>query len=376
MTDQMTIREMCEAFDVTPRTLRFYEAKELIFPLRDGQKRLYSKRDRARLKLILRGKRFGFSLEEIRQLLDLYHMGDSQQTQLQRTYETALGHLRAMEAQRDELTEAIEELRHQIKWGERELAARDFGALLQHARRRVTRGEKVERRTLTRAGQFEGTHPGVFPDLLGYRARVGDLRLRQTTLTGVIDVDLAGAGACLEDLIVEIGENHQSGVALFATEDVDPSADGTGLEITGVAGEQLTADRRHAARVDGDARTCGRRTMGEGRGAAAADDGAVDPDLDRRDAEDVRVGELLTHLGFDGREIRSHRVGTIQIDGDPGAGRRGRRGKFTDLGRVGEGSEQGADDGREQSRGFHRGDFSLHPRRNETVKKWTLRRNP
>ena len=124
MTDQMTIREMCEAFDVTPRTLRFYEAKELIFPFRDGQKRLYSKRDRARLKLILRGKRFGFSLEEIRQLLDLYHMGDSQQTQLQRTYETALAHLKAMEAQRDELNEAIEELRYQLKWGERELGAR------------------------------------------------------------------------------------------------------------------------------------------------------------------------------------------------------------------------------------------------------------
>jgi DNA-binding transcriptional MerR regulator len=124
MTDQMTIREMCEAFDVTPRTLRFYEAKELIFPFRDGQKRLYFKRDRARLKLILRGKRFGFSLEEIRQLLDLYHMGDCQQTQLQRTYETALAHLKAMEAQRDELNEAIEELRDQIKWGERELAAR------------------------------------------------------------------------------------------------------------------------------------------------------------------------------------------------------------------------------------------------------------
>ena len=124
MTDQMTIREMCEAFDVTPRTLRFYEAKELIFPYRDGQKRLYSKRDRARLKLILRGKRFGFSLEEIRQLLDLYHMGDSQQTQLQRTYETALAHLKAMEAQRDELNEAIEELRDQLKWGERELGAR------------------------------------------------------------------------------------------------------------------------------------------------------------------------------------------------------------------------------------------------------------
>ena len=125
MTENLlTIREMCESFDVTPRTLRFYESKELIFPFRDGQKRLYSKRDRARLKLILRGKRFGFSLEEIRQLLDLYHMGDSQQTQLQRTYETALAHLHAMEAQCDELTEAIEELRDQIKWGERELAAR------------------------------------------------------------------------------------------------------------------------------------------------------------------------------------------------------------------------------------------------------------
>ena len=78
MTDQMmTIRQMCDTFDVTPRTLRFYEAKELIFPVRGGQKRLYSKRDRARLKLILRGKRFGFSLEEIRQLLDLYNMSDA-----------------------------------------------------------------------------------------------------------------------------------------------------------------------------------------------------------------------------------------------------------------------------------------------------------
>jgi hypothetical protein len=62
MTDhEMTIREMCDAFDVTPRTLRFYESKELLFPRRDGQKRLFTRRDRARLKLILRGKRFGFS---------------------------------------------------------------------------------------------------------------------------------------------------------------------------------------------------------------------------------------------------------------------------------------------------------------------------
>ena len=87
-TDQtMTIREMCDSFDVTPRTLRFYEAKELLFPVRQGQKRLFTRRDRARLKLILRGKRFGFSLEEIRQLLDLYDMGDQQNTQLRRTVE-------------------------------------------------------------------------------------------------------------------------------------------------------------------------------------------------------------------------------------------------------------------------------------------------
>lgn len=115
--DQMTIREMCDAYDVTPRTLRFYEAKELLFPIRDGQKRLFTKRDRARLKLILRGKRFGFSLEQIRQLLDLYHIGDQQHTQLQRTYEIALERLADMEGQRDELNQAIDDLKEQLKWG-------------------------------------------------------------------------------------------------------------------------------------------------------------------------------------------------------------------------------------------------------------------
>ena len=125
MTDDriMTIREMCDAFDVTPRTLRFYEAKELLFPIREGQKRLFTKRDRARLKLILRGKRFGFSLEEIRQLLDLYHMGDQQQTQIARTYEIAKQRLADMEFQRDELTQAIDELKEQMRWGEKMLAS-------------------------------------------------------------------------------------------------------------------------------------------------------------------------------------------------------------------------------------------------------------
>lgn len=116
--DLMTIRQMCDAFDVTPRTLRFYEAKELIFPIREGQKRLYSHRDRGRLKLILRGKRFGFTLEDIRQLLSLYDLGDQQQTQLKRTLEIARQRLDAMRQQRADLDSAIGELDEQIIAGQ------------------------------------------------------------------------------------------------------------------------------------------------------------------------------------------------------------------------------------------------------------------
>jgi DNA-binding transcriptional MerR regulator len=115
MTDDvMTIRQMCDAYEVTPRTLRFYEQKELLFPIREGQKRLFTRRDRARLKLILRGKRFGFSLEEIRQLLDLYYVGDQQETQLSRTLDIARDRLTDMERQRAELDAAIEDLRSQM----------------------------------------------------------------------------------------------------------------------------------------------------------------------------------------------------------------------------------------------------------------------
>jgi DNA-binding transcriptional MerR regulator len=119
--ETMNIRQMCDAFDVTPRTLRFYEAKELLFPIREGQRRLFTKRDRARLKLILRGKRFGFSLEEIRQLLDLYHMDDGQEAQLSKTYELAKRHLADMESQKAELDEAIAELKEQMVWGAEKL---------------------------------------------------------------------------------------------------------------------------------------------------------------------------------------------------------------------------------------------------------------
>ena len=111
------IREMCDQFNVTPRTLRFYESKELLFPTRRGHKRLFTKRCRGRLKLILRGKRFGFSLEDIRQLLEMYDMGDKQQTQLLRTYELAKNKLTDLEDQRDKSEETITELRQQIQWG-------------------------------------------------------------------------------------------------------------------------------------------------------------------------------------------------------------------------------------------------------------------
>ena len=108
--DLMTIRQMCDTFEVTPRTLRFYEAKELLSPLRDGTRRFFTRRDRARLKLILRGKRFGFSLEDIRQTLDLYGPGRSDDAQRKKACELAVARLSSMVAQRAELDVAIAEL--------------------------------------------------------------------------------------------------------------------------------------------------------------------------------------------------------------------------------------------------------------------------
>jgi DNA-binding transcriptional MerR regulator len=113
-TDVMTIREMCEAYDVTPRTLRFYEAKELLTPIRIGTRRLFTRRDRARLALILRGKRFGFSLEDIRQTLDLYDRDNGLTAQRQKAYELAVKRLAEMEAQRSELDVAIAELKAEL----------------------------------------------------------------------------------------------------------------------------------------------------------------------------------------------------------------------------------------------------------------------
>ncbi len=113
-SDVMTIREMCQSYDVTPRTLRFYEAKELLTPIRIGTRRLFTRRDRARLALILRGKRFGFSLEDIRQTLDLYDRDGGLTAQRQKAYELAVKRLAEMEAQRAELDVAITDLKAEL----------------------------------------------------------------------------------------------------------------------------------------------------------------------------------------------------------------------------------------------------------------------
>ena len=111
MTDRtLTFKEMCARFDVTPRTLRYYEYIELLQPQKDGRTRFYGSREVARMTLILRGRRFGFSLEEIRQWLLLYD--DSGTSDQYRVWiEMADRQLAALEKQRKELDQTIADLR-------------------------------------------------------------------------------------------------------------------------------------------------------------------------------------------------------------------------------------------------------------------------
>lgn len=109
-TDRLSFKEMCAKFDVTPRTLRYYEYIELLAPEKEGRSRFYGAREVARMKLILRGRRFGFSLEEIRQWLLIYGKKGERQ-QLQQWLDLADRQLVDLERQRAELDVTIADLR-------------------------------------------------------------------------------------------------------------------------------------------------------------------------------------------------------------------------------------------------------------------------
>lgn len=108
---RLSFKEMCAQFDVTPRTLRYYEYIELLSPEKDGRARWYTAREVARMKLILRGRRFGFSLEEIRQWLEIYRKKGTG-PQLSNFVELADRQLAVLEEQREQLDVTITELRN------------------------------------------------------------------------------------------------------------------------------------------------------------------------------------------------------------------------------------------------------------------------
>ena len=124
MTDtRLSFKDMCARFDVTPRTLRYYEYIELLAPEKEGRSRFYGPREVARMKLILRGRRFGFSLEEIRQWLLIYGK-KGERPQLEAWLQLADRQLDALEKQRAELESSLADLR-----ALRETAVQELGRL-------------------------------------------------------------------------------------------------------------------------------------------------------------------------------------------------------------------------------------------------------
>ena len=108
--ERLTFKEMCARFDVTPRTLRYYEYIELLAPERDGRARYYGPREIARMTLILRGRKFGFPLEDIRQWLLIYE-DEGNEAQMRAWVEMATRQLDELAEQRKQLDEAMDELR-------------------------------------------------------------------------------------------------------------------------------------------------------------------------------------------------------------------------------------------------------------------------
>jgi DNA-binding transcriptional MerR regulator len=117
-----TISELAREFAVTPRALRFYEDKGLLNPKRDGLNRVYSARDRGRLQLILRGKRVGFPLSEIKEILDYYDIGDGERTQMAACVKKFKARKAALLSQREDIEGAIQALEAGIANLEKRLA--------------------------------------------------------------------------------------------------------------------------------------------------------------------------------------------------------------------------------------------------------------
>jgi DNA-binding transcriptional MerR regulator len=121
-----TITELAREFDITPRAIRFYEDQGLLAPRREGSnglRRVYSPRDRTRLKLTLRGKRLGFTLSEIRTLLDLYDSPTGTATQLQAFVDTIAAHREVLTRQLEDLNTTLDELAAYEEQGRALLAA-------------------------------------------------------------------------------------------------------------------------------------------------------------------------------------------------------------------------------------------------------------
>jgi len=107
---EFSISELAREFEVTPRAIRFYEDQGLISPRRDGQRRIYTTRDRTRLKLTLRGKRLGLSLSEIRELIDMYEPGQDERPQLERFLAVLESHRASLLQQRADIEAQLSEI--------------------------------------------------------------------------------------------------------------------------------------------------------------------------------------------------------------------------------------------------------------------------
>jgi DNA-binding transcriptional MerR regulator len=107
---EFSISELAREFDVTPRAIRFYEDQGLLAPRREGQRRIYTPRDRTRLKLTLRGKRLGLTLSEIRDLIDMYEPGRDERPQLERFLAALETHRDALERQREDIAAQLAEI--------------------------------------------------------------------------------------------------------------------------------------------------------------------------------------------------------------------------------------------------------------------------